>query len=403
MRLLAVQLVVALVLLEIAIRVVGPRTGIRRLLYHPAEAGSIAGAATVESLMDQSVIGFAPFTESYGFVLNSRSLRTREYDERKAPGVSRILVFGDSFTWASGGLPHEYHWPVILEDRLRKAVSPQVEVLRLGVPAVGPAFLHRLWQLEGARLEPDLVVVAFFVGNDFLDHQGIAATRGLRDHSWVETSTDRWMSFRVARNLYRIARGVVRERGPSRSKVTGRRTYQRGGYSLPEYLKRFQPDRPTFSEGRFLEIEARRMTLCRDDKAADFERLLERVGATLVAFHDEVDATGARFLVMIIPDEYQVDPRVSAAVVEKEGIPLEAYDLGRPARRLSEYLSARGIEVLDLGPDFVRGGARSKLYRIRNTHWNHQGNLLAGELLARHIVDPGFETPPDANTPPTIE
>jgi hypothetical protein len=382
----AVQLLVAAVLLEVAIRILGPRTALRSLLYQPGEASHFEDAGSVEELLDQSLIGFAPFTESYGFVLNSRSLRTKEYQERKPPGATRVLAFGDSFTWASGGLPHGQHWTVVLEDRLRLALGHEVEVLRLGVPATGPAFQYRLWQLEGARLGPDLVVVGFFVGNDFVEHQGVAVTRNLREHSVSELVAERWLTYRAARNLYRVARGVARELRDEMAPDVGGRSWDHGGFELPEYAERFNPDRPTFTAERFLEIEARRMELCRDDRRAELGVLVERVGATLTAFQREVVDQGARFVVMIIPDEYQVEPELAAAAAAHSGVPLEAYDLGRPGHRLAELLAAEGVECLDLAPHFIRVATRMPLYRPRDTHWNRDGNRLAGEVLASFVT-----------------
>jgi len=387
--LLAVQLVVAALLLETVVRVVGPRTAMRQLLYQPAAAADFEGAQTLEQLLQRSMIGFAPFTKSYGFVLNSRSLRTKEYAVEKPPGITRVLAFGDSFTWASGGLPHKQHWTVILEDRLRRTSGSQIEVLRFGVPATGPDFQHRLWQLEGVRLEPDLVVVGFFIGNDFVDHQGIEETKNLSDHSLIELIADDWMSLRLAHNLYRVARGVTnRHRSATTSDDDGG-IHPDGGYPIRKYKRHFRPDRPTFTPTRFLEIEARRMALCRDDNEADFEVLLDRVGATLSAFNREVEDLGARFVVMIIPDEYRVDPTLAAAVAESEGFPLDAYDLDRPARRLKEYLSKRRIEHLDVTPEFVRFGTEVSFYRVRDTHWNYDGNKLASELLAGYLTGGG--------------
>jgi SGNH hydrolase-like domain, acetyltransferase AlgX len=387
LRIVALQLLIAAILFEVVLRVVGPRTGIRRLLYQPAAATYYEEARTVEQLLDMSMLGFVPLTESYGYVLNSRSLRTTEYGEEKADGDYRVLAFGDSFTWASGALPHEQHWTTILDDRLGHVLDPHVELLRLGVPATGPDFQYRLWQIEGSRLEPDLVIQAFFVGNDFVDHRGTKATKGLRKNHRRELVADHWLSFRVARNLVRMSRGVVRNQGT----IAVGAKYDQGGFPIPEYSLHFEADRPTFVHDKFIEIETERMAVCLDENEAKFEVLLDRVGATLAAFHSEVENLGARFVVMIIPDEYRVDARLAAEIALTEGRSLSDYDLDRPARRLGEYLSEHGIDYLDVTPEFVEIGESQTLYRIRDTHWNHNGNLLAGELLAASLTGGSFE------------
>ncbi|MCU0305412.1 MAG: GDSL-type esterase/lipase family protein [Thermoanaerobaculales bacterium] len=379
--LIAVEALVVALVLEAAIRVVGPRTALHRLLYQPATAADLQAAESLEALMRRSMIGFAPRTASYGFVLNSRSLRTSEYTVAKPPGVTRVLAFGDSFTWASGALPHEDSWTVVLEDRLRRA-GVRAEVLRLGVPGTGPDFQHRLWQLEGSRLGADLVVLGFFVGNDFVEHQPTDLTRGLRPHALTEVLADDWMTFRLARNLYRVARDVVVRPGGA----TERTVYPSGGYPLPEYARDFRPELPTFTAARHLKIEASRMALCLDDSRGDFEALLARVAATIAELDREVRAAGARFVVVLFPDEYRVDPRVAGDAAAVAGRDLDDYDLDRPARRLAEVLGGRGIEVVDLTPLFVERGRDLPLYRVRDTHWNRAGNELAGDVIANFLT-----------------
>ncbi len=376
----AVQLVLVLVGLELVIRLAGPRLGLRTVLYLPAAESHYDGADTLEQLMERSMLGFRPYEHYYGFVLNSRSLRTREYDVRPPEGVRRILAFGDSFTFASGGLPHRWHWPTVLEDELGGPGT--VQVLRFGVPGTGPLFQYRLWQLEGAGLGADTVVQAFFVGNDFVDHQGMAPRLLGEDASVRAELARRWWTFRVARNLGRTMRGAVRR--AVQEPVPGE-PMPAGGVEVEGYQEGWVADRPSFDEEAFLDIEAKRMVLCRRGLEAEFEQLLEDVGRTLVAFEREVRATGARFVVMVVPDEYQVDAGVRAAAMRLAGTDSSDYDLGRPQRRLVEWLGGRGIETLDLLPAFQKVGRQRKLYNLRDTHWNRDGNRLAAELLAARL------------------
>jgi hypothetical protein len=373
-------------LLELALRWIEPRhEGVRRLLQRPASAADLETAATLEELMERTVIGFRPYGVVYGFVLNSRSLRTAEYGERPGEGVLRVLAFGDSFTFASGNVPHPDHWPTVLASRLARRLGRRVEVLRMGVPATGPAFQLRLWQLEGARLEPDIVVVGFFVGNDFTEHQqgllGEELGGGSRAARWLAHNS---LTLRAARNLLRVVAGVEQQvEGPG----GGVARPERGGYELKELRDHYDPLQPSFSNAQFVRIEARRMDLCRADTADDLRQLLDGVMPVLGQFRDEVAAAGARFVVMVIPDEFQVDPGVRDAVLRREGTVAGDYDLDRPQRLLTAACRAHGIEVVDLLPRFrrrARDGTR--LYRVRDTHWNPEGNHLAARILTEYLA-----------------
>ena len=110
--------------------------------------------------MNESPVGFRPNTREHGFVLNSKSFRTPEYDVSKAAGVHRVLAIGDSFTY--GVVPDADHWTTLLEAGLKDRRTGQVEVLRLGVPGAGTPLQLRLWQIEGQTLDADLVVLRVF-------------------------------------------------------------------------------------------------------------------------------------------------------------------------------------------------------------------------------------------------
>lgn len=379
---LVLQGVATLLLAEAALRLLRPHhSGLRTLLYQASARTHYQDARTLEALMARSVIGHAPFEPSYGFVRNDRGLRTRVYQDDKPAGALRVVVIGDSFTYASGALPHALHWPTRLEDALRRGMTQPVEVLRLGVPATGPQFQLRLWQLEGVRLEPDVVVLAFFVGNDFMDEQGAGQVERGRGR-WVDHLAERVVVVRAARNLRRLLRARAAS-GASDSAPSAVPTPQQAGRPIAGYEASFDHDRPTFSEEAFHTIQGRRMALvARADRAA-FDGHFARVAPTLDAFADEVTAVGARLVVMVIPDEYQVHDDSRAATMARAGTRAEDFDLTLPQRALGAYLSERDIEYLDLLPAFrTAAEAGERLYKNRDTHWNPAGNALAASLLA---------------------
>lgn len=101
-----------------------------------------------------------------GVSINREGLRGPEI-EPKRPGRMRILVLGDSFVFGVGAEePQSY--PRRLEAMLRgKGVD--AEVLNAGVPGYGFTEIAEWFERHGKRLEPDLIVVTAFLGNDFED------------------------------------------------------------------------------------------------------------------------------------------------------------------------------------------------------------------------------------------
>ena len=82
----------------------------------------------------------------------------------KPPGTLRVLVLGDSQT--EGIVENRFTYPSILEESLQTHAAGKVEVLNAGVSGYSP-LLELLWLQEwGARLHPDVVVLAIYTGND---------------------------------------------------------------------------------------------------------------------------------------------------------------------------------------------------------------------------------------------
>jgi hypothetical protein len=88
--------------------------------------------------------------------INPQGLRgARPAQHEKAPGVTRVAVFGCSQTFGSGVEDDE-----TFSARLAAAL-PTVEVLNFGVHGYGTDQMLLRWEQEGAAYAPDVVVLAF--------------------------------------------------------------------------------------------------------------------------------------------------------------------------------------------------------------------------------------------------
>ena len=101
-------------------------------------------------------------------ITNEHGLRDKDYPKKRV-GVYRILVIGDSFTMGHG-CDIEDTFPKLLEGQLNQWLdeSPSAfEVINAGVGGYSPDMEFDLLKEKMEIYEPDLVVMGFFVGNDF--------------------------------------------------------------------------------------------------------------------------------------------------------------------------------------------------------------------------------------------
>jgi hypothetical protein len=117
----------------------------------------------------------------------------------------------------------------------------------------------------------------------------------------------------------------------------------------------------------------------------DVEHAWKLTGALLGRMRDEVEATGARFGVVVIPCAEQVDDGLWAELAHRaRGAGLEV-DRLEPSRRLATVLQREGVASLDLAPVFAevaRGaGSAGGLYLLGRFHLSDEGHRVAAEAI----------------------
>lgn len=98
--------------------------------------------------------------------VSSLGLRSPEIEEKKAAGVRRLLVLGDSVTFG-WGIREEDSFARRLEAMLRAAPACPSEVVNAGVSGYGSIEELDYFANEGVRLEPDAVLI-YQVENDYM-------------------------------------------------------------------------------------------------------------------------------------------------------------------------------------------------------------------------------------------
>ena len=286
-----------------------------------------------------------PNTQDYDFQLNSLGFKDLEPADPKQ--AYRVVAIGDSFAY--GVVPYAHNYLTVLDDLLDRQGKP-VEVVNMGIPRLDVLDYRQLLFDEGLGLDPDFVLVGFFIGNDF----HVRPRSGKRPVSYVAEF------FRYVLTIW---------------------PKQNVGLHPTEY----QDHQPTFSQGYFLKI--------REGQAQPYlahntlvERNLPNLVSVLKHMQETCEQQGIGMLVTLLPDELQVDQDLQrqVAAIIADGRPV---DWARPSLQIADALREAEIPVLDLLPAFVQRGKHLKLYKPRDTHWNIAGNRLAAELIQERLAE----------------
>lgn len=311
-----------------------------------------------------------------GFPFNSEGFYDKEFRLEKDPDVFRIVALGDSF--CVGIVHYELNFLTLLEKELdgwrRARGEGGVEILNMGIGGAEPQEYHYLYVTEGRRYEPDLVLVNFFVGNDVEDYQEISLL-----------DPEGWYAFTVPSRMWRVWQEARRQGvAPDRVAEAGGEPALDPGMGEGAYHDNPRLEKPSISEELFYQIELSRLFIChvkREREYRDTFDILSRLAA----------AAGTEMAIVAIPDEYQVNEELWDELFRRNpGVERRKFDRERPQKELARFCGEEKLPYLDLLPALREAQARPDLvrvYHLRNTHWNANGNRVAAREMAAFLKE----------------
>lgn len=100
---------------------------------------------------------------TFPYRTNAHGLRDRDRPP-KPPGIRRVLVLGDSFTWGYA-VAEDEAYPQVAERMLRDRGRPDLEVINGGIPDYNSRMERQLLAQLAPIYEPDAVVLAYVVND----------------------------------------------------------------------------------------------------------------------------------------------------------------------------------------------------------------------------------------------
>jgi len=305
--------------------------------------------------------------------INSAGFPGREWPRQKPELGLRVAVVGDSMT-AAIATDEERRFVRRLEASLAGELAPRpVEVLNFGVSSASTASELAEWRAVVAGYAPDLVLLAFFTGNDVGDNSP-RLTRAPR----------------VYFDLDAEGKLVPAERPPPTPALVRWLDRHSRLYVWQKVALRRLRGTGRSSRG----LEPGQMIFARAG-GPDVEHAWSLTAALLRQLRDEVEASGARIAVAVIPCAEQVDDalwgdlarraRDAGFEVEREG----------PSRRLAQIAAGAGIPLVDLAPVFAAAARRSpgepasaaRLFLLGRFHLSDEGHRVLAEAVHRFLTE----------------
>ncbi|MDJ0556249.1 MAG: SGNH/GDSL hydrolase family protein [Microcoleaceae cyanobacterium MO_207.B10] len=316
--------------------------------------------------------------------MNSAGFRDREHSKSKPKNGLRIALIGDSFTEAVH-VPLEDTYGVIMEEKLQQCPAlknREVEVLNFGVQGYGTAqelmvLRHHVWDYE-----PDLVILAFYSGNDIrnnyrpLEHDHLRPYFVYEDGELVAD-----MSFRDLKEWER----------------------DRYAFSIVDFLPFLLVQNSRILQLiRMVDINHKRrqfekdyseinIAFYREPKPnSDWDEAWKITEGLIKLMRDEVHEKGKDLMLVTVSDSHQVLPDISLRDGFKNFFNLS--NLFYPDERLKKFGKQENIPVYNLaGPIWDEAKKTGQcLHGFDNGipcggHWNVAGHKLVGEILANNL------------------
>lgn len=350
--LLGISVLIGLLLAEFAVRLVRPQPVMvvsrglyeadppRRYRLKPGFEGSLTNRAEFNTRVS----------------INQAGLRGPEIGP-KAPGALRILALGDSFTFGVGAQAGETY-PAQLQQILRSR-GVRAEVLNAGAPGFGVPDAVAWFQRWGWPLEPDVLLLAVFVGNDLQDAtpggpkvmvaDGVLVVQGEKPRS-----LSRWLYYHS--HLYVLLKTSALG-GPVRRML---------GLPQPLETRQLREELDLYEKGKTSKV-------AREGGAA-----MDKAVVSLVR-----SAGGARVVAVIIPSLIQVDPARWQASLERFGLDPKKYDSDQPTRLFRQIFARHGVPVVDLTGPFAQAVRKGqKIYYPIDQHLTPAGYRRMAEVVA---------------------
>lgn len=324
--------------------------------------------------------------EGKAYIRNNRAgFRDRDHDPAKPDGVFRLAVLGDSFTEARALPLEETFWSVAGRDlgACPAMGGAEVEVLNFGVSGYGTAQQLITLRDQVLAYEPDLVLLAFYSGNDVWNNN--RALDGHSDRPYyildgdtlvLDDSFRRSTRFQTKMVWQDVKHGLINASHVlqlTKASYYAGQAVWRGSNTATDVFT------ASPSDGVYQPPS--------DQAWRDAWTVTE---ALITALRSDVAESGAALWIASLSNSIQAhpDPAVRDAFTTALGVPSLSY----PDDRIAAFAASQDIPAITLAPP-LRAYAEANNLTLHGFaggipgygHWNRHGHAQAGALIADAI------------------
>ncbi|MDJ0556223.1 MAG: SGNH/GDSL hydrolase family protein [Microcoleaceae cyanobacterium MO_207.B10] len=314
---------------------------------------------------------------------NNDGLRGAEISLDKPDNTIRIAVLGDSFT-AAVQVPLEQTFVKRIEAELADCEAfsgKQIEAINFGVDGYGTAQQLLTLEQKVRKYQPDIVILAFFIGNDVIDNSRKLETNHFRpffvykngqlvlDNSFNQLSINE-------SNRYMI---TMVDRLPA---------WLVNNLRILQLIKKIEVDNKKRNLTNY--FEKLNANIFVEPPNSIWGEAWEITEELLVKISQEVKQQEAEFLLFTIGTSLQVNPHKPSRENYMKSFNIE--DLLYPSKRLQKLGESNNFPVLDLVEPFQNYAEENQvcLHGFENRaicvgHWNGKGHKLAAEIITEKL------------------
>ena len=321
--------------------------------------------------------------EGNAFVkINSQGLRDKEHEFTKKNNIYRIAVVGDSFAEARSVNINNTFWYQIPKnlDQCCK-FNKNIEMINFGVSEYGTAQQYLTIKNNVWKYDPDLILLAFYTGNDVADNKKELSKKKYRPYfNIIDGKMTLDESFKLSKP-YKILSSL-----PGRSFVYISQ-FSRIAQLFREAYVQYYFSKQTNKNKVISKPNTSNLYNPSDPVWSDAWVVTENL---LLMIKDEINSKNKDFVLVTLSNPIQVNPIQNEKNIFQQKNNVS--DIFYPDKRLKEFSDSNQIKVVNVAKKMSMIAKEKKVYfhgfnntKLGTGHWNIEGHRVGSKIISDEL------------------